>query len=98
MVDQRRRNIINCHLYEGEENPVAIKRFQKQDAFVSQGGELEELIDLDNSVFMNFKRYTKQDVANCFEADMRSANFEAVIKDDEEVSKFQTKLSFCTSF
>lgn len=34
---------------------------------------------------MNFKRYTKVDVANCFEADMRSSDFESVIKHEEEV-------------
>ena len=53
-------------------------------------GETRELLDLDNSVFMNFKRYTKQDVANCFEADMRASNFENVISDEQE-------LSFCAS-
>ena len=53
-------------------------------------GEIKELLDLDNSVFMNFKRYTKQDVANCFEADMRASNFENVISDE-------TELSFCAS-
>ena len=44
------------------------------------------MVDLDSSVFMNFKRYTKVDVANCFEADMRSSDFESVIKQEEEVS------------
>ena len=29
------------------------------------------MIDLDSSVFMNFKRYTKEEVTNCFKADMR---------------------------
>ena len=52
-------------------------------------GEIKEMIDLDNSVFMNFKRYTKQDVANCFKADMRSSTFENVIKDEEDVSGSQ---------
>lgn len=47
---------------------------------VSQAtGSNKTVLDLDNSVFMNFKRYTKQDVANCFEADMRSSSFENVI-------------------
>ena len=35
---------------------------------------------------MNFKRYTKQDVANCFEADMRSSTFERVVENEETVS------------
>lgn len=47
-------------------------------------GEQTEMIDLDNSVFMNFKRYTKAGVSQCFEADMRSSNFELIIKEDEE--------------
>ena len=46
----------------------------------------KEVLDLDNSVFMNFKRYTKQDVANCFEADMRSSSFENVIQDETELN------------
>ena len=43
------------------------------------------MIDLDNSVFMNFKRYTKQDVENCFKADMRQNCFENVVHDEEDL-------------
>ena len=48
-------------------------------------GNNKAMIDLDNSVFMNFKRYTKMEVANCFEADMRSSNFENVVTDEEDL-------------
>ena len=44
------------------------------------------MIDLDNSVFMNFKRYCKQEVTNCFKADMRISNFENLIKNETDVS------------
>lgn len=44
------------------------------------------MIDLDNSVFMNFKRYTKRDVMDCFEADMRSCSFDLLSSDEEIVS------------
>ena len=60
----------------------AIKRF----VTVSSTGDNKEILDLDGSVFMNFKRYTKLDVTNCFEADMRSSNFESVFQDEQEVS------------
>lgn len=50
------------------------------------------MIDLDNSVFMNFKRYTKKDVADCFEADMRSSNFELIIEDEEDVSIIKDRI------
>ena len=46
------------------------------------------MIDLDNSVFMNFKRYLKKDVENCFEADMRSSSFESIVKKEDDVSNF----------
>ena len=59
----------------------SIKRFTTVDEVT---GETEEMIDLENSVFMNFKRYTIKEVSNCFEADMRASNFEAIIKEDEE--------------
>jgi len=49
-----------------------------------------EQIDLDNSVYMNFKRYTKQDVENCYKADMNSSNFETIVFDENEVGS-----SFC---
>ena len=75
MIDARNRDLINCHQVEPEKERDAIKRFT-----VSQSsGSYREVLDLDNSVFMNFKRYTKQDVANCFEADMRSSSFENVL-------------------
>ena len=64
-----------------DKSSESIKRFQTVDEVT---GVSKEMIDLDNSVFMNFKRYTKQDVENCFEADMRSSTFESIIKDDEE--------------
>jgi len=35
---------------------------------------------------MNFKRYTKQDVENCFKADMYSSSFETIVFNEEEVS------------
>jgi hypothetical protein len=41
-------------------------------------GQKREMIDLENSVFMNFRRYTKKDVLNCFEADMRNSSFDLV--------------------
>ena len=44
------------------------------------------MIDLDSSVFMNFKRYTKQDVALCFKADMRLSCLEALVNNDEQMS------------
>ena len=44
------------------------------------------MIDLDSSVFMNFKRYTKQDVDNCFKADMRQSCYENVVRNEEDVS------------
>jgi len=44
------------------------------------------MIDLDNSVFMNFKRYTKKDVFNCFEADMRSSDFGKLSCSESDVS------------
>ena len=65
-----------------ERSKEAIKRFGKQD----DEGRKVEMIDLDNSVFMNFKRYTKQDVTNCFKADMRMSTFENVVKDEMDVS------------
>lgn len=49
-------------------------------------GANKEVLDLDNSVFMNFKRYTKQDVVNCFEADMRSSNFEMLLPDETQLN------------
>ena len=52
------------------------------------------VVDLDNSVFMNFKRYTKQDVQNCFQADMRASAFENFIQDEEDVSE---SLTDCTN-
>lgn len=55
---------------ETEKSSESIKRFITVDEVT---GESKEMIDLDNSVFMNFKRYTRQDVENCFEADMRSS-------------------------
>ena len=59
VVEARRREIINCHTVEVEKSTEAIKRFQKVD---EQTGETTTMIDLDSSVFMNFKRYTKQEV------------------------------------
>ena len=45
------------------------------------------MIDLDNSVFMNFVRYTKQDVENCYAADMGSSSFEKIVKREDDVSE-----------
>lgn len=50
-------------------------------------GEEREMIDLDNSVFMNFVRYTKQDVENCYAADMGSSSFEKIVKREDDVSE-----------
>ena len=75
VIDARNREIINCHQVEPEKENDAIKRFTVNQAT----GSNKTVLDLDNSVFMNFKRYTKLDVANCFEADMRSSSFENVL-------------------
>lgn len=68
-----------------EKSKESIKRFGKHN---EETGKHVEMIDLDNSVFMNFKRYTKQDVTNCFKADMRMSTFENVVKDETDVSLF----------
>lgn len=67
-----------------EKEKEAIKRYEKVDELT---GEKREMIDLDSSVFMNFKRYTKQDVMNCFEADMRTCNFDLLSSSEENVSQ-----------
>ena len=74
-----------CHTdqVQAEKSKESIKRFGKQD---DETGKHVEMIDLDNSVFMNFKRYTKQDVTNCFKADMRMSSFENVVRDEQDVS------------
>lgn len=43
------------------------------------------MIDLDNSVFMNFKRYTKANIEECFESDMKGSNLGKIIEDESEV-------------
>ena len=55
------------------------------------------MIDLDSSVFMNFKRYTKQDVINCFKADMRQSSFENIVRNEEDVSNKQQILMLLSS-
>ena len=42
------------------------------------------MIDLDNSVFMNFKRYTKANIEECFENDMEKSNVGSIIEDEPE--------------
>ena len=64
---------------EIEKNKESIRRFNTVDAVT--GANVAQ-IDLDNSVFMNFKRYTKQEVLNCFKADMRMSNFEIIFSDE----------------
>ena len=90
MVDPRRRDIISCHSVENERQKEAIKRFSQVD----DSGNLVARIDLDNSVFMNFKRYTKQDVQNCFSADMAHSRLDSFITDEEDVSTAHESCNF----
>ena len=66
-----------------EKNKESIKRISTVDEGTGQN---RVMVDLDNSVFMNFKRYTKQDVINCFKADMRQSSFENIVHNEEDVS------------
>ena len=61
------------------------------------------MIDLDNSVFMNFKRYTKEDVGAAFKADKDFFDFDEILDDPEDAyecamvfKKFYQ--SFCITF
>lgn len=82
VVEARRAEIVSCHHVEPEKNQESIKRFQKIDEIT---GKARTMIDLDSSVFMNFKRYTKQDVINCFKADMRQSSFENIVRNEEDL-------------
>ena len=92
VVDVRKRDIIDCSKFsvyvaklifafsctdhvEPERTSESIKRYETVDEIT---GQKREMIDLENSVFMNFRRYTKKDVLNCFEADMRNSSFDLV--------------------
>ena len=66
-----------------EKEKESIKRYEAVDELT---GKKREMIDLDNSVFMNFKRYTKQDVLNCFEADMQTSHFDLLSISEKDVS------------
>ena len=45
------------------------------------------MIDLDNSVFMNFKRYTKEDVGAAFKADKDFFDFDEILEDLEDAQE-----------
>lgn len=45
------------------------------------------MIDLDNSVFMNFKRYTKEDVGAAFKADKDFFDFDEILDDLDDAQE-----------
>ena len=83
MLETRSREIINCHQIEPEsqKNVEAIHRFTQLDPDTN---EEVEMIDLDNSVFMNFKRYTKEDVGAAFKADKDFFDFDEIVEELED--------------
>ena len=73
---------------EIEKTKESIKRYETVDEIT---GKKREMIDLDNSVFMNFRRYTEKDVLNCFEADLRNSSFDLVNISEQDVSKLSSE-------
>ena len=63
---------------------------------------MEEL-DLDNSVFMNFVRYTETSIKNCFEFDFKKSIIDTIVNDNEDAKKvaevfFNNYVDFCRFF
>ena len=75
---------------EIEKTKESIKRYETVDEIT---GKKREMIDLDNSVFMNFRRYTEKDVLNCFEADLRNSSFDLVNISEQDVSKLSSEFN-----
>ena len=85
VVDIRRRDI------ETQSAPNLYKRTNGIHKNVTSSGE--EIIDLDGSVFMNFKRYTKQNIMDCLKADMATSIVENVLETEEEGDAIQDVLT-----
>ena len=73
VVDIRRKDIETCNA------PNLYKR--TNGIIKGKNKNNEDIIDLDGSVFMNFKRYTKQNILDCLKADMSRSVLEDLVDD-----------------
>ena len=71
VIDIRRRDI------DPHQAPVQETYHQGIRRYTSNTGE--NIIDLDGSVFMNFKRYTKEIIIECLKADMATSVLEYLL-------------------
>ena len=95
VVDIRRRDIEPHPAPNLYNKTLGVHRYQTASG--------EEILDLDGSVFMNFKRYTKQNIMDCLKADMATSILEYFLDSEEEEEAIQEVLqrnytSYCQFF
>ena len=71
VIDIRKRDIDPHQAPANEEYRQGIRRYTSNTG--------EDIIDLDGSVFMNFKRYTKEIIIDCLKADMATSVLEYLL-------------------
>ena len=84
VVDIRRREIEPYPAPNLYKKTIGIRRYKTKSG--------EDILDLDGSVFMNFKRYTKQNIMDCLKADMATSILEHLLDSDEEEDAVQEVL------
>ena len=87
VVDIRKRD-IEPHLA-----PLNSTYHQGIRRYTSNSGE--NIIDLDGSVFMNFKRYTRDIIIECLKSDMSTSILEHLLDSEREEEAVQDVLSSC---